>query len=103
MNLILRRREAADALARVRLSEREWADQTRVLRACAARHRAGLIVGGGFAAGLVTSLVPIAPLLRLGTAFASTLSLMLQGPLSRLFTEQRDERGERSREEESSQ
>jgi len=87
LKLIERRREAEAALARVRRSERAWAQRTRVLRAFCARHRAALIVGGGFASGLLTSLLPVRPLLRLGSAFFSTAALMFKGPLSMLFAE----------------
>jgi len=88
LKLIVRRREAEAALARVRRSEHAWEQRTRVLRAFCARHRAALIVGGGFATGLVTSLLPVRPLLRLGSAFVSTATLMFKGPLSRIFAEQ---------------
>ncbi|HKE48886.1 MAG TPA: hypothetical protein VKB52_12540, partial [Rhodanobacteraceae bacterium] len=79
MNRLLARRRAAEAaLADVRHRERTWASATRGIRAWAERHRAGVIVGGGFAAGFTTSLLPVAPLLRLASALAGTVSLMVE-------------------------
>jgi hypothetical protein len=83
--LLARRREADAALLEARTRERVWYRVTRDARAWCVRHRAGVIVGGGFAAGLATSLLPIAPLLRLASAFAGTVSLMLEGPFLRLL------------------
>ena len=84
--LIARRREADRAFAQTQTRERVWRAVTRDTRAWCARHRAGLIVGGGFAAGLTTSLLPVTPLLRLASAFAGTVSLMLEGPFLRLLS-----------------
>jgi hypothetical protein len=84
--LLERRREGDAALAHTRTRERVWRVVTRDTRAWCARHRAGVIVGGGFFAGLTTSLMPIAPLLRLASAFAGTLSLMLEGPFLRMLS-----------------
>ena len=89
MKLIERRREADKAFAAVRHRERRWALTTRTMRAWSARHRAAVIVGSGFTAGLATSLLPIAALLRLASAFAGTASLMLEGPFLRLLAAQR--------------
>jgi hypothetical protein len=84
--LIERRREASAALAHVRTRERVWRAVTHDTRAWCLRHRAGVIVGGGFFAGLTTSLLPVAPLLRLASAFAGTASLMLEGPFLRMLS-----------------
>ena len=86
MILIDRRREADAALVETRTRERVWRAVTRDARAWFVRHRAGVIVGGGFAAGLATSLLPITPLLRLASAFAGTVSLMLEGPFLRMLS-----------------
>ncbi len=91
MKLIERRRAADLAFAQTRTRERVWRTVTHDARAWCVRHRAGVIVGGGFFAGLTTSLLPVAPLLRLASAFAGTVSLMLEGPFLRLLsTAQRD-------------
>jgi len=85
--ILLARRKAADAaLAEALTRERIWRTVTHDTRAWCARHRAGVIVGGGFFAGLTTSLLPVAPLLRLASAFAGTVSLMLEGPFLRLLS-----------------
>ena len=85
--ILLERRRAADAaLAETRTRERVWRVVTHDTRAWCVRHRAGVIVGGGFFAGLATSLMPIAPLLRLASAFAGTVSLMLEGPFLRMLS-----------------
>jgi hypothetical protein len=84
--LVTRRREADAALAEAFVRERVWRARTRNLRAWVMRHRAGVIVGGGFTAGLATSLLPITALLRLASAFAGTVSLMLEGPFLRLLS-----------------
>ena len=86
MRLLERRRSVEAALAKVRHRERVWSASTREIRAWSRRHRAGVIVGGGFAAGFMTSLLPVAPLLRLASAVAGTVSLMLEGPFLRLLT-----------------
>ena len=86
MILLERRREADAALAETRTRERVWRVVTHDTRAWCMRHRAGVIVGGGFFAGLTTSLLPVAPLLRLASAFAGTVSLMLEGPFLRLLS-----------------
>jgi hypothetical protein len=86
MNLVTRRREADAAFVETMSRTRIWRAATRDVRAWGARHRASVIVGGGFAAGLATSLLPIAALLRLASAFAGTISLMLEGPFLRLLS-----------------
>ena len=86
MILFTRRKEADAALAEAESRTRAWRAATRGVRAWGARHRASMIVGGGFAAGLATSLLPIAALLRLASAFAGTVSLMLEGPFLRLLS-----------------
>lgn len=89
MKLLERRRQVEAALAEVRHRERVWERSTREVRAWTARHRAGVIVGGGLAAGLATSLLPIAALMRLLSAVAGTASLMLEGPFLRLLAAHR--------------
>jgi hypothetical protein len=86
VRLVVRRREADAALAEMRLRESVWRAATRDVRAWAVRHRASVIVGSGFVTGLATSLFPIAALLRLTSAFAGTVSLMLEGPFLRLLS-----------------
>lgn len=86
MILLARRREADAALIETRKRERVWYAVTHDVRAWCTRHRAGVIVGGGFATGIATSLLPIAPLLRLASAFAGTVSLMLEGPFLRMLS-----------------
>ena len=86
MILLDRRRQANAAFAETRTRERVWRALTHDTRAWCTRHRAGVIVGGGFFAGLATSLMPIAPLLRLASAFAGTVSLMLEGPFLRMLS-----------------
>jgi hypothetical protein len=81
-----RRRQADAALAETRMRQRAWRAVTRDTRAWCVRHRAGVIVGGGFVAGLTTSLMPVASLLRLASAFAGTVSLMLEGPFLRMLS-----------------
>ena len=86
MKLVARRAEATAALIELDRQTRAWTQSTREVRGWAARHRAGVIVGGGFATGLVTTLLPIGPILRLASGLAGTLSLVLQGPLLGLMT-----------------
>ena len=88
MKLLDRRREAAAAFAELRRREHAWSAHTREIRAWTVRHRAGVIVGGGIAAGLTTSLLPLAPLLRLLSALAGTVSLMVEGPFLRFLARQ---------------
>jgi hypothetical protein len=89
MKLIERRREADLAFLDVRRREHAFATSTHGVRAWIARHRASVIVGSGFTAGLATSLLPIAALMRLASAFAGTASLMLEGPFLRMLSAQR--------------
>jgi hypothetical protein len=89
VKLLDRRKQAEAAFAEVRHRERVWTRSTRSVRAWSARHRAGVIVGSGVAAGLATSLLPIAALMRLMSAFAGAASLMLEGPFLRLLAAQR--------------
>jgi len=86
VRLVARRKAADAALAETRLRLGVWRLVTHDTRAWCVRHRAGVIVGGGFFAGLTTSLLPVAPLLRLASAFAGTVSLMLEGPFLRLLS-----------------
>ncbi len=86
MILLDRRRDADAAFLETRAREHVWRAVTRDTRAWCVRHRAGVIVGGGGFAGLATSLMPIAPLLRLASAFAGTVSLMLEGPFLRMLS-----------------
>jgi hypothetical protein len=85
VNITARRREADAASTELARSARAWSRGTRVLRAWFARHRGAAIVGGGAAAGFATSMLPIAPLLRVLSALAGTVSLMLEGPFLRLL------------------
>jgi predicted phage tail protein len=91
MKLIERRREADKAFAAVRHREHVWASTTRSVRTWSTRHRAAVIVGSGFTAGLATSLLPIAAIMRLASAFAGAASLMLEGPFLRLLAAQRQD------------
>ena len=86
MRLLQRRKEANDAMSTLALREHAWRAHTSVVREWFARHRAGVIVGVGAGAGFVTSLLPVAPLLRLVSALAGTVSLMLEGPFLRLLS-----------------
>ncbi|HEV7490344.1 MAG TPA: hypothetical protein VGO25_06030 [Rhodanobacteraceae bacterium] len=86
MKLLDRRKQADAALSTLEHRERAWRTNTRVVRAWFMEHRAGMIVGGGLGAGFATSLLPIAPLLRLVSALAGTVSLMLEGPFLRLLS-----------------
>ena len=85
MKLIERRREATRAFDALRRRENEWSARTRVLRAYASRHRAGLLVGSGFAAGVATALLPLAKIARLVSAFAGTTAMLASGPLARVL------------------
>jgi len=97
VRLVARRRAANAAFAEALLRERVWRAATRDVRAWSFRHRASVIVGAGFVTGLATSLLPIAALLRLTSAFAGTVSLMLEGPFLRLLSAtQRHAQQERS-------
>ncbi|MGH8172293.1 MAG: hypothetical protein ACREPX_04055 [Rhodanobacteraceae bacterium] len=81
--ILLDRRRQADAATVVLLERKHtFLARTRAFRAVCARHRAALIVGGGFAGGVLTSWMPIAPFVRLASAFASTLTLMIDGPVA---------------------
>ena len=94
MKLLERRRQAEIAEALLDRRERRWSRRTTLVRAWCRRHRAGLIVGGGFGAGFSASLLPITPLLRLASALAGTASLLLEGPLVRALTSHRPEPGQ---------
>jgi hypothetical protein len=83
---LIERRAAADAaLIEARHREHRWLQGTHTLRTWSKRHRAGLIFGGGLAAGFATPALPIAALLRLASALAGTASLMLEGPFLRMI------------------
>lgn len=86
MKLFERREEANVALSTLERRERAWRAHTHIVRGWFRRHRAGVIVGVGAGAGFVTSLLPVAPLLRLVSALAGTVSLMLEGPFLRLLS-----------------
>lgn len=90
MRELLRRRRAADlAFLSVRHREHVWANATRSVRTWARHHREAVIVGAGFTTGFATSMLPIASLMRLASAFAGTASLMLEGPFLRMLAAQR--------------
>jgi len=86
VKLLERRKEANVALSTLEHRERIWRANTRVVRGWFTRHRAGVIVGVGAGAGFVTSLLPVTPLLRLVSALAGAVSLMLEGPFLRLLS-----------------
>lgn len=86
MKLFERREEANAALSTLEHRGRTWRANTRVMRGWFMRHRAGVIVGVGAGAGFVTAFLPVAPLLRLVSALAGTVSLMLEGPFLRLLS-----------------
>ncbi|GAA0718571.1 hypothetical protein [Dokdonella soli] len=81
MSLRARRRDAALAERCLLLERAEWDAQTRTMRDRMMRHREAWIVGGGFAGGLATSLLPLRGLVRIGSLLASTL----RTPVSALF------------------
>jgi len=89
MKLVERRARADAAFAEVRQREHRWSERTHTVRAWFARHRAGTILGGGFASGVAVSLLPLGSLLRVASAFAGTLSLLAEGPLLRLLAAHR--------------
>ena len=66
--------------------------ETIPLRAWCADHKAALIVAGGLVSGAATSLLPLRPLMKLGSAFASTAMLMLRFPLADLIAWREGER-----------
>jgi hypothetical protein len=86
--LVQRRRAADAAFVAARNREIAWRFGTARVRAWSLRHREALIVGGGFAVGISTSLLPLAALMRVASAFAGTASLMLEGPFLRLLAAQ---------------
>jgi hypothetical protein len=85
VKLIERRAIADAAYGGFRRAEITWLRRTRTMRAWSRRHRAGLVVGSGLAAGFAAARLPVGPLLRLAFALASTAALMLEGPLLRLI------------------
>ncbi|HJT99172.1 MAG TPA: hypothetical protein VJ696_12725 [Rhodanobacteraceae bacterium] len=85
MKLLARRTEADAASLDLVLRAERWRHRTRTMRAFVAQHRAGVIVGGGVAAGFATTVFPLASLMRIASAFAGTVSLMLEGPILRLL------------------
>ena len=89
MKLVERRARADAAFVEVRQRERRWSRQTEIVRAWFARHRASTLVGGGFATGVAVSLLPIGSLVRAASAFAGTLTLLVEGPLMRLIAAHR--------------
>lgn len=82
MTLIQRRRRATEAAIALGAERRRWLADTIALRAWCARREPWLVVGGGLAGGAVASLLPIRPLLRLGSMLTSTAMLMLRFPLA---------------------
>jgi len=92
VKLIERRRRVAAAEAKMRQERRTWLAETIPLRAWCADHRAALIVAGGLVSGAATSLLPLRPLMKLGSAFASTAMLMLRFPLADLIAWREGER-----------
>ena len=82
MTLIRRRRRATEAAIAFGRERRTWLVKTIALRAWCARRESALIVAGGLASGALVSLLPVRPLLRLGSALASTTMLMLRFPLA---------------------
>jgi hypothetical protein len=92
MKQMLERRRAADrAYAATVHREQVWVAATHSVRAWAKRHREAVIVGAGFTTGFATSMLPIAAVMRLVSAFAGTASLMLEGPFLRLLAAQRQD------------
>jgi hypothetical protein len=85
VKLIDRRAVADAAYAGFRRTEAIWLRRTRTVRAWSRRHRAGLVVGSGLVAGFATARLPVAPLIRLASAFASTAALMLERPFLRFI------------------
>jgi hypothetical protein len=89
VKLVERRAEADAAFIEVRRRSHRWSQRTRIVRAWLTEHRAGAIVGGGFTAGIAVSMLPIAALMRVASAFAGALSLLLEGPFLRLIAARR--------------
>ncbi|MBO9664881.1 hypothetical protein [Dokdonella sp.] len=87
MSLLERRRAARRAELEFELTRVQWHARTRLLREHYARHREAWLLGGGFAAGVIASLLPLRAGVRLGRTLASAASLLLRSPLQTLLFE----------------
>ena len=87
MSLLERRRAARRAELQVELARMQWRTRTRLLRDHYERHREAWLLGGGFGAGVIASLLPLRAGARLGRTLASAATLLLRSPLQTLLFE----------------
>lgn len=82
LTLVRRRRAANDAARAVAGDERSWREATSMLRAWCRRHRAGVIVGGGFVAGMIGARAPWSTLARGGALFGGAASWIARAAMA---------------------
>lgn len=87
MGMRERRRAAARAERRLHLESRRWQADTSALREHFAHHRVPWLLGGGFGAGMVASLLPLRAGARFGRLITSVATLLLRSPLGGLLIE----------------
>jgi hypothetical protein len=81
------RRQVIAAQHRYALERRAWRTRTRALQACIARDREKWIVGGGFASGFLTGVLPIRSIARAVNLLAGTFSFALRSPIGNMLRE----------------
>lgn len=87
MSLLERRRAARRAELEFELARVQWRARTRLLRDHYERHREAWLLGGGFGAGVIASLLPLRASVRLGRTVVSAANLLLRSPLQALLLE----------------
>lgn len=87
MQLLERRREAAEADLRLQKERGRWYTQTMAIRATLARHRQAWTVGGGFAGGVLTGLLPIRAFARTASLLVGAVSFALRTPIGAMLLE----------------
>lgn len=87
MSLLERRRAVRRAERELELSRAQWRARARLLREHYARHREAWLLGGGFGAGVIASLLPLRAGARFGRTLVSAATLLLRSPLQTLLIE----------------
>lgn len=87
MSLIERRRAVRRAERELEFERARWHARTRVLREHYVHHREAWLLGGGFGAGVIASLLPLRAGARLGRAITSMATLLLRSPIQALLLE----------------
>ena len=87
MKLLARRRETANAEARLQRERAIWNVQTRSLRERIESHRTAIAIGSGALAGLLCGILPLRSIARIGRLCTGVAAFALRTPIAAMLVD----------------